>query len=41
MKKKDWSKSQKINEILRFENFLDLRFRHDLTHENCRNSLSF
>ena len=39
--KKNWSKSQKVSEILRFENFMDLRFRHDLTHENGHNSLNF
>ena len=39
--KKNWSKSQKSSEILRFENFMDLRFRHDLTHVNGRNSLNF
>ena len=41
MRKKNWSKSQKVSEILRFENFMDLRFRHNLTHENGRNSLNF
>ena len=40
-RKKNWSKSQKVSDILRFENFLDLRFCHDLTHENGRNSLNF
>merc|ERR1711954_22930 len=39
--KKHWSKSQKVSDILRFENFLDLRFCHDLTHENGRDSLNF
>ena len=33
--------SQKFNEILRFENFEIIRFRHTLTHENCHNSLNF
>ena len=37
---KYWSKSQKVNEILRFENFMDLTFCHNLTHKNGRNSLS-
>ena len=32
--KKDWSKSQKSSEILRFKNFMDLRFCHDFTFEN-------
>merc|ERR1711954_20454 len=40
-RKKKWSKSQKVSDILRFEIFLDLRFCHDLTHENGRNSLNF
>ena len=39
--KKNWPKSQKVSDILRFEIFLDLRFCHDLTHENGRNSLNF
>ena len=39
--KKNWSKSQKDSEILRFEIFLDLRFLHDLTLKNGRNSLNF
>ena len=39
--KKIWSKSQNVSEILRFENFMDLRFRHDLTHKYGRNSLNF
>ena len=39
--KKKLSKSQKSSEILKFENFMDLIFRHDLTHENGRNSLNF
>ena len=38
---KKWSKSQKSSEILIFENFMDLIFRHDLTHENGHNSLNF
>ena len=41
MRKKIGSKSQKVSEILRFENFMGLRFRLDLTHENGRNSLNF
>ena len=41
MRKKKLSKSQKSSEILRFENFMDLRFRQDLTHENGHNSLNF
>ena len=40
MKKKNWSKPKKVSEILRFEIFLDLRFCHDLTHKNGRNSLN-
>ena len=40
-KEKNWSKAQKVSDILRFEIFLDLRFCHDLTHENGRNSLNF
>ena len=32
---------KKSSEILRFENFMDLRFHHDLTHENGHNSLNF
>ena len=40
-RKKNWSKSQKVSDILRFENFLDLRFCHDLTHKNGHNSLNF
>ena len=39
--KKNSSKSQKSSEILRFDNFMDLRFRHDLTHKNGHNSLNF
>ena len=39
--KKNWSKSQKVSEILKFENFMALRFFQDLTHENGRNSLNF
>ena len=39
--KRNWSKSQKDFKILRFENFMDLRFRHDMTHENGHNSLNF
>ena len=39
--KNNWSKSQKVSEILRFENFMDLRFCHDLTQENGRNLLNF
>ena len=35
------SKSKKVSEILRYENFMDMRFRHDLTHENDRHSLNF
>ena len=34
-------KSQKLNEILRFENFEITRFRHTLTHENSHSSLNF
>ena len=37
----NWSQSQKVSEILRFENFMDLSFCHDLTHENGRNLLNF
>ena len=40
-RKKNWSKSHKVSDILRFEIFLELRFCHDLTHENGRNSLNF
>ena len=36
-KEKNWSKSQKVSDILRFEILLDLRFCHDLTHKNGRN----
>ena len=39
--KKNWSKSEKVSEILRFQNFMDLRFCHALTHENRHNSLNF
>ena len=41
MRKKIGSKSQKVSEILRFDNFMGLRFRLDLTHENGHNSLNF
>ena len=34
-------KSQKVSEILRLENFMDLKFRLDLTHKNGSNLLSF
>ena len=40
-KHKNWFRSQKVSEILRFENFMDLRFRNNFTHENHRNSLNF
>ena len=30
---KNWSKSQKVSEILRVENVMDLKFCRDLTHE--------
>ena len=38
MRKKNWSKSQKVSEMLRCENFMDLRFRLDLTHINDHNN---
>ena len=34
MRKKIGPISQKVREIVRFENFKDLRFRLDLTHKN-------
>ena len=33
--------SQNFNEILTFENFEKMRFRHTLTYENHCNSLNF
>ena len=35
------SESQKVSEILRFDNIMGLRFRLDLTHKNGHNSLNF
>ena len=35
------SKSKKVSKLLRFENLMDFRFRHDLNHKNGRNSRNF